>query len=412
MKQFACILLFWACEVPIATGQQLRGILMLTSEMTSFTNPYLDPFIGEWNRTDGESAAVFMPMGIAQWTGEKSAVGVLGSVRRNAALDGGPHAQSVIWQATGDRRVARRLKLGATASYTHVRTASERRTGWILPYISWTAAPQLRLTLRPGLARFATIEDRFSDLGTSYLLMAELDRWTSGRWHWQVGIKISQTRTDEASGDYRGTGAFLRSTHRFDSGWSVDAVAEVEQFGYGSMLSAGGTGSEDVSKGLHDLLWKGQLSVEYPVTARFALHGRAGLLSFRETASGAVSYDRQFSLGVRFTLEAVHELGRRRLPLWVAQPEGARIQVPYHGSGKLYVVGDFNYWKLSELSLTPSEGDIHTTTLQLQPGTYSYKIQVEESGVLRWLPLPDGEATVEDGFGGVNGLLIVDPPAE
>jgi len=73
---------------------------------------------------------------------------------------------------------------------------------------------------------------------------------------------------------------------------------------------------------------------------------------------------------------------------------------------QVFVVGDFNGWSTEATPLSPRSGGWWETTLELPPGSYQF------------IYLVDGEATtppraatsVDDGFGGRNGLFTVPRP--
>ena len=73
----------------------------------------------------------------------------------------------------------------------------------------------------------------------------------------------------------------------------------------------------------------------------------------------------------------------------------------------MFVVGDFNAWSEPGVPLRPEGGGVHSVTLELEPGSYRYRVRVVEGERERWLELPKGTPTVDDGFGGENGLLVV-----
>jgi hypothetical protein len=74
------------------------------------------------------------------------------------------------------------------------------------------------------------------------------------------------------------------------------------------------------------------------------------------------------------------------------------------GARSVELVGDFNDWKQGELELSSSGDGVWSLTMPLSPGRYAYQFVIDGA---KWQPDPNAEATVADGFGGVNSLLRI-----
>ncbi|MBN3040710.1 MAG: AAA family ATPase [Candidatus Omnitrophica bacterium] len=69
----------------------------------------------------------------------------------------------------------------------------------------------------------------------------------------------------------------------------------------------------------------------------------------------------------------------------------------------VYVVGDFNNWKLTEAyRLNRVSSDIWSINLPLEKGTYRYKFVASN----KWFPDPYNKLTENDHFGGRNSLIV------
>jgi hypothetical protein len=126
--------------------------------------------------------------------------------------------------------------------------------------------------------------------------------------------------------------------------------------------------------------------------------------------AGTTSFDVHVGAGVRWRLGRTLA-GRRATAargLWHNADGGLRFHVPYDGDGQLYVTGEFNDWADPGVPLRPAESNRYAATLPLPPGRYEYRIRIVDDGTTRWLELPDDARTVNDGFGGVNGVCIVE----
>jgi Glycogen recognition site of AMP-activated protein kinase len=69
----------------------------------------------------------------------------------------------------------------------------------------------------------------------------------------------------------------------------------------------------------------------------------------------------------------------------------------------VYLAGDFNGWNAADLMLTPGDGGLWTTTVELAEGRYEYKFVVDG----QWMEDPDNPEKVTDPFGGSNSLVTV-----
>lgn len=76
----------------------------------------------------------------------------------------------------------------------------------------------------------------------------------------------------------------------------------------------------------------------------------------------------------------------------------------YQGAANnVYVAGNFNDWNDKATSLNNIGGNRWVSDIKLPPGEYIYKFVVDGN----WIPDPKNPAQVEDGFGGINSLLII-----
>ena len=84
----------------------------------------------------------------------------------------------------------------------------------------------------------------------------------------------------------------------------------------------------------------------------------------------------------------------------------AHIKFVYHNPGakNIYLVGDFNKWRVGEIKLLPKGEGFWSISIPLQPGRYQYMFVVNGS---RWVLDPLSQGVIDDGFGNKNGVVLV-----
>ena len=81
-----------------------------------------------------------------------------------------------------------------------------------------------------------------------------------------------------------------------------------------------------------------------------------------------------------------------------------RISIRANDAHRVEIAGDFTNWKL--IAATRAPNGVWFADLRIPPGQYRYAFRIDDAA---WA-VPDGAATVEDGFGGKSAWLTVDPP--
>jgi 1,4-alpha-glucan branching enzyme len=85
---------------------------------------------------------------------------------------------------------------------------------------------------------------------------------------------------------------------------------------------------------------------------------------------------------------------------------GVRFSLYEPKAGRVHLVGDFNNWSTTADPMYDREGDgIWTITMPLPQGRYEYKFLIDGE---KWIPDPGGADRVDDGFGGLNSVLIIE----
>jgi hypothetical protein len=92
----------------------------------------------------------------------------------------------------------------------------------------------------------------------------------------------------------------------------------------------------------------------------------------------------------------------------VQQPDregNVHLRVRADGASRVAVAGDFNGWSPEATPLRPAGDGWWETRVELQAGVYEYVYVIDG----KWTTPPEAILTVDDGFGGRNGILEVLP---
>ena len=87
-------------------------------------------------------------------------------------------------------------------------------------------------------------------------------------------------------------------------------------------------------------------------------------------------------------------------------PDGVRFSLNSTKADRVSIAGDFNNWSSTADPLLDRDGTgLWTIVLPLEPGRYEYKFVLDGE---KWIPDPGNPEKVDDGFGGVNSLVVVE----
>jgi hypothetical protein len=245
----------------------------------------------------------------------------------------------------------------------------------------------------------ATSLDR-RDRQTSALVVAHAASWLTDRVRAEGRVYWSDGRTSIAETPFGGTGISVQGTYWPTSRWSIEAEATLERVRYQTASATT----------VRDRLGRGGLKVAWHPRTAVTVFAQTRASSARLAQTDGSNADVHVAAGLRLHTQRV--LGgppapppRRRACR--AVDDGVRIQIPYNGSGRPHVTGDFNGWSLPGAPLTRADDGTWTTTLSLPSGEYAYRIRVVDGDERRWLDLPSYAETADDAFGGTNGVCTV-----
>ena len=88
----------------------------------------------------------------------------------------------------------------------------------------------------------------------------------------------------------------------------------------------------------------------------------------------------------------------------VVAGEGVSFEVDFPEAGSVSLAGTFNDWDPTVQPLVQGDDGLWRTSIELEPGEYLYKFVVDGT----WVEDPGNPESVDDGYGGVNSILIVE----
>jgi hypothetical protein len=143
-------------------------------------------------------------------------------------------------------------------------------------------------------------------------------------------------------------------------------------------------------------------------TAMWAIDPRLAI----EVAGGSYPADRLVGTsGGRFLtlgLSVITGRSATPAPMPSAVPAVAadltRLSIRATDAHRVEVAGDFSNWK--PIAAIRAPNGVWFADLRIPPGQYRYAFRIDDAA---WA-VPDGAATVDDGFGGKSAWLTVDPP--
>lgn len=414
--------LFLLTGAQTVQAQYVTGSVSMAGVAGYQSNPYLDPMVGEWDPAVDPAFFALEPAGRLTWSSADAQATLRGWARiypdrmDRATL---PVARGT---ASGRYQWAERWSVGGQAGFSRYRLRAERNTWWVLPSLRWAPTNRTALSLHTGVTgRRTGLATETPARQRSAVGVVAGNAWLSDRVQAQLSLYRSGSRTATTDATYGGTGLTAAATYWIANRLTLTAHATFEQIRSeivtesdesGPPVDIPGDGpSSTTTIEQTDRLWRAGVEVEWMAGRHLTVFARAQGMQANLSSTADATPEGHLSGGVRLRLS-----GTLRRPdvnaawhgVWRTTDAGVRFRIRYRGPGRLYVTGDFNNWADPGIPLQSDGSNRHAATLDLEPGRYEYRIRVVENGEERWLDLPSDARTVDDGFGGKNGVCIVE----
>lgn len=415
MMKFHALIILMICTITIseASARQFQARYSMGTTGGYTTNTYLSPVLSEWDRSGTSAFFMVSPSAHFQWNGTKHTAGVTGMGHFYHLTDMSSDWAGGTAFVNASRLLSANVSLAATAGVSRMVSAYTRDLQWLQAGIDWLATPFTKVELRAGSNwrgyRNLTEGDNLSNRYDSYGI--EIEHWISH--NWQVSGRFYSS-LDHITDPGRGFSTSAGLTRQWRTGLSVTAQTGFDRYSQqfqpegsvGIMPPIGGQQTVTIE----DHFIRSGLSMRYPVMKNISLHTRAANLMWMSNTDNSVLSDYELSAGVQISFSPV--MAKRGVPYrvrWEVKPGSKTIiEVQYKGKESLYLTGDFNDWDQPGIPLERTGRNRYRATLDVEPGIYQYKILARQNGDLEWLDLSGQAPTVDDGFGGRNGRVIIE----
>lgn len=394
-------------------SQNLDSFLTIDSKAGFSTNTFLNPFLSEWDRAENSGYAMVSPIGQLFYTNGRFSTDFTGGFVFEPFFDDRDTWHGGLAVAEARYRLGRSVVLGAETGGSYFSSFFTRRLLWVQPKLTWQPSLFTKVSFKAG-STFRDYEnfreEDFNDRLDLYAL--EFETWPSINWQIQGGVfgNFDTSLSDNLSSRVSVRRVF-RSSLRISLRAGVDRFSnEIVTGGDGpGGPPFGGFPTETVTEET-DVLFKTGTAVSFELFPSFSVTMNADHVSLFSSGTQTLS-DVHVSAGVRYSIPITGFGGKRKgaEPNWKLNGEQVLIlKVDYKGNGMLYLTGDFNDWEKPGIALNRQKPGQYAARISTAPGAYEYKILLVENDEERWIDFTADTFTVNDGFGGENGLIIIE----
>ena len=422
-----------------AFSQRIATDIFLSAESGYVSNIYLNPYVPDWDRSLISVFNAFSPAVQMRWADADNSVSLNGAGYFMSFFGDRDGLSGGYLSSTYRRRLSPTVTARASGGLQTFSGSRYRDVQWLQVGAEWAFSPFAKVELHVGtgwhrVAGLAVSDENGLENGTgngadngggsgadvrnrsdSYRLAMEY--WPGYRWRLRAGF-FSGLGNITRPGD--GFVSSISATHFMRNRMAVTLATGFEQYsqefqlspenGIGAPQDGGVMADNGTVVALEDRFHRTTLSASYPVLANVSLTGSAAGLLWFSSQDNEVEPDYQVSVGVQVSLSPKRvRKGVIRSLEWSRRNGGEKIvTLRYSGADRLYITGDFNDWDLPGIPLQKTGRNRFRAELELPDGVHQYKIGVRDNSSLEWLEFPAEVATVSDGFGGMNGRVIID----
>ena len=401
-------------------AQDWQTVFSVDSRVGYSTNTYLNPYYGEWNRVGNTSFGAISGIGQSTWLGDKDMVELTGVAVVEPFMSGLNTWKGGLALARYQHQFNYSVSAGVEVGGSYFNSSFSRSMFWAQPMLTWSPTPFSQLKVKAG-SNFRSYRDYMVDsVSTSIndrsdLYALEFETWPSFNWQLSTGL---YGNFDSFPDIQEGFSSFVAASRIFEKGLKVRLKVGLEQYQNQQTVTTGGGGGfppvgggpNETTETIEETNRIFRLGVEgsVPISPKLTAFLSAEGLRYNTTATDQNINDVQVSGGIRVTLQPKSRKDSDKVsPNWNKGRDIQRVKISYPGDGRIYLVGDFNNWSRPGVPLVNIKKDQYRAELELDPGSYEYKVLIIEDGEESWIEFSNETYTVEDGFGGQNALLLV-----
>jgi hypothetical protein len=414
------LLMFSLTLIQKGYAQQLDTFITVDTRAGYSTNTLLNPFFGEWDRRTPSGYGLLSPAVTANYYHNKVSVDMSAGgmfevfTSEQESLYGG-------YLSTNTRyRISHRFSAGLETGGNRVSTGFDRRMFWIQPVVSWSPSLFTRINARLGSSFRSydlsdTEEENGSDEYSRFDLYGlELESWQGFRWLLRAGVY------GDLSSPTNNISFMGSAEYHVNNTLSLTAKAGIDQYKFRFEAQSGtgntfppiggpSTGEDTILFEDRDRIYRAGVRANYSVNRNISLHVNADQLYLNSSLSDESILDYQVSAGLRVAFSPSFTNRGKASAGWQLNGEQViTLRINYSGDGEVYLVGDFNDWHQPGIPLHKQGNRRYVARLSLDPGAYEYKILLLEGEDESWIEFTDETLTISDGFGGENGLIIIE----
>jgi len=414
------LLMFSLTLIQMGHAQQLETFISVDTRAGYSTNTLLNPFFGEWDRTTPAVYGLFSPAVSANYYKNSFSVDMTAGGIFETFTEGREPLYGGYLSTNSRYRISQRFTAGLDAGGNRVSTSFDRKVYWVQPVVSWSPTLFTRINARIG-SSFRSYdlpvsdEDDTRDERSRFDLYGlELESWQGFQWMLRAGIY------GDLSAPADNISMMGSAEYYVNRKLSLMARAGIDQYRFqfetqggtgGTFPPIGGpsTGNGTIMFEDTDRIYRAGVHVNYRVNRNISLHVNADQLYLNSSLSDDSILDYQVSAGLRVAFNPALRNRGKATPDWHSNNDQVlTLNVNYSGEGELYLIGDFNDWNHPGIPLSKQSSRRFVARVSLEPGAYEYKILLLEGEVETWIEFTDETLTVSDGFGGENGLIIIE----
>lgn len=410
--------MFSICFIPATLfSQDWEGLLMVDSRAGYSTNTILNPFNGTWDRTSSSGYGLIAPMGQLQMLGEHVSADITAGGVYEPFFDDKATLSGGFGLLNARYRFNSSFSAGLESGTSLLANGINRQVNWVQPVITWSPTLFSQFRLKAGSTfqnlEFETEEGEITTQRRFDQFGLEFETWPRYNWQIRTGLYGNLDRPSE------NLSLRLQADYLPDPKFRVGVRMNADRYHFTQTVEGtGGAGGSPLDGPGNDMtatIDETDRILRAGVTLQIQLHRslsvmmNADRMNLYSSGREETLQDYQLSAGIRYSFRPRFSGRTHAEPEWKQNGEQTlTLRLNYSGEGQLYITGDFNDWDHPGTPLTRQTAGRYVARLSLEPGAYEYKILLIEGEEERWIELSDETYTVQDGFGGLNGMVFID----